>query len=76
MSQFRDWQFTKGAVDPPEEYAEYLLCKAVYHCTPDELSEQDEWTTNLHFAFYVEELKAQDKQRGTTRRIGRTKREQ
>jgi hypothetical protein len=59
--------FTRGAVDPPEEYIEYKLCHEVYHCTPAELDEQDSFTVNLHWAFYVEELEEQNRRAGKGR---------
>lgn len=31
---------------------EYILCKEIYHCTPEELDNQDAHITDLHFYIY------------------------
>jgi len=36
-----------------------LLIKELYHCTPSELDEQDEYITNLHFKIMMLERKKQ-----------------
>lgn len=72
MRQFRDWRHTKGAVEPPQEYVDYILCHHVYHCTPEELDRQPAMSTRLHLEFWQEERAAQ----GKTKRVmkGRRKR--
>lgn len=58
MRQFHDWRHTKGAVNPPQAYIDYILCTHVYHCTPDQLDELPASATGLHLAFYNEEQAA------------------
>lgn len=36
----------------PDGWAEYILCKEVWHCTPLELNEQDAAKVDLHIAFW------------------------
>ena len=55
MRQFEDWRFTKGAVDPPQEYLDFILCAHVYHCTPSELDELPALTVNMHLEFWNKE---------------------
>lgn len=43
----------------PPEYADYLLVKELYHCTPSELDEQDSFITDLHIEFMGLEAKEQ-----------------
>jgi hypothetical protein len=51
---------TKNAINPatgedrpmPWEYIEYVMCKDIYHCTPDEFRQQDIETVLLHLAFF------------------------
>jgi len=49
----------RGGKTPPIEYIEYLLIKNVYHCTPDELEQQNNDTTDLHLIFMNLENKKQ-----------------
>lgn len=34
-----------------QEYQDFLLIKNLYHCTPEELENQDYFTTDLHANF-------------------------
>lgn len=74
MSQFRNWQFTKGAVEAPQEYLDYVLCAHIYHCTPDELDAQPAVTTSIHLDFYGEEMEKKSGKRrvfkGKRKRLG------
>lgn len=63
MRQFRDWQFTKGAIDPPQEYIDFVLCHHVYHCTPYELDDQPAFLTGLHLEFWAEINQPEKKKR-------------
>jgi hypothetical protein len=58
MSQFENWHFTKGAVEPPQAYVDYALCAHVYHCTPADLDQQDALTVDLHLEFWNREQEA------------------
>lgn len=35
----------------PAEYVDFLLIRELYHCTPSELDQQDEYITSLHVDF-------------------------
>lgn len=72
MRQFRDWQHTKGAVEPPAEYIDYVLCHEVYHCTPDQLDRIPAATVQLHLAFWTDEQTRKQKKQRVMR--GRPKR--
>lgn len=42
------WQITR-------EHRDYILMKEIYHCSPSELDNQDEFVLQLHFEFYMAE---------------------
>lgn len=72
MRQFKNWQFTKGAVDAPQEYIDYVLCAHVYHCTPSDLDAQSALTTSLHLEFWNDEMKQRSGKKRTIQ--GKSKR--
>lgn len=41
----------------PQEYIDYILIKELYHCTPKELDEQDEYILRLHTEIIILERK-------------------
>lgn len=47
----------------PSEYAEYVLCAKVYHCTPSELDRQDAAKVRLHLGFWNAEQKHRQAER-------------
>lgn len=57
QSLLKSW----GILD--KEHRDYILCKEIYHCTPEQLDNVDEYTLQLHFAFYNAEKKEEDLQR-------------
>lgn len=52
-----------------KEHRDYVLMKEIYHCTPNELDEQEERILQLHFTMlqkekeyeYVEQKRAEQK---------------
>lgn len=38
-----------------KEHRDYILCKEVYHCTPWDIDNQDEFVLQLHWDFYMAE---------------------
>jgi len=40
-----------------KEHRDFVLIKELYHCTPDELDEQEERVLQLHFKMLQEEKK-------------------
>ena len=67
MRQFEDWRFTKGAIDAPQEYIDYILCAHIYHCTPSDLDNQPAFLTGLHFRFWSKEQEKQSGKKATLR---------
>lgn len=61
----------------PAEYVDFLLIRDLYHCTPSELDQQDEYITSLHIDFMnikAEEGKLNAKraeQRAKLKRLGK-----
>ena len=52
------WSFLNNSTDSaPLEYADYVLIRDLYHCTPLELEEQDQSTLDLHREFMRQEAK-------------------
>jgi hypothetical protein len=54
-----------------EDLKDYILCKEIYHCTPEELERQDAKTVEIHYFIYcllneksyrdMERIKSQNK---------------
>ena len=73
MRQFEDWRFTKGAIDAPDEYVDYLLCHHVFPGRlPDEIDELPALTVSLFLTFFMKEQPSTKKRtiRGKRKRRG------
>lgn len=63
--------FTGGGEGAPEEYIDLILCRDIYHCTPEELDRQDYGTVLLHYEMHMAEKKVKHQKEEAAAKKGR-----
>jgi hypothetical protein len=73
VDRLKIWLFTGGGDGPPPEYNDLVLCRDIYHCTPNELDEQDAQTVQLHILMHNAEQEELSRKQGGTKRKSKGK---
>ncbi len=61
IQRLKIWLWTGGGGGPPDEWADLVLCRDIYHCSPGELEDQDYDTAMLHYAMHNAQLEVKAK---------------